>query len=299
MKTEIANRIPNLPIAEYAADRLPGCPGPTLNSSLAHRLLERSEFHGWWNHPRMNPDYQGEAPSDLMNIGAAAHLFLLEPERIGDIVRVPWEDWRTAAARQMRDSAIQDGRIPLLARDAERAVLMAQQAAAALATSPDLDGLAETENEVSYWWRETRTTLAGLDRTTLCRARPDMVSRDGAVIISYKTTSRPANPDAYISTLLNAGYDLQAAFEIAAVEAVERVRVTHYVWLVQEIEPPYACSLIGMSQTLRTLGMSRFDQAVLRWAECLATDRWPGYPQRIAYPEVPAWRLRELEWTES
>ena len=293
------NRLERLPIAEYAADRLPGCPAPTLNSSLANRLLERSEFHSWWRHPRLNDEYRQEPPSNIMNLGSAAHLLLLEPERMDDIVRVPYEDWRTGAAKELRDRALADGKIPLLANDADRAVLMAQRADLALNLSPDLDGLGQTVSELTYWWRETRVSADGVERDAFCRARPDMVSQDGAILISYKTTGQIAEPAAYMKTLLNAGHDLQAAFEISAVEAVERVRVSHYVWLVQETEEPYACSLIGMSPALRHLGMSRFDQAVMRWAEASATDYWPGYPSRIAYPEVPSWRLRELEEAEA
>lgn len=291
----VPNRLESLPIAEYAADRLPGCPQPTLNSSLANRLVERSEFHAWWRHPRLNDEYRQEPPSNIMNLGSAAHVLLLEPERIDDIVPVPYEDWRTGAARELRDKALADGKIPLLQADADRAVLMAQRADLALNLSPDLDGLGQTVSELTYWWRETRVGIDGMEREAYCRARPDMVSRDGAIIISYKTTGQVAEPDAYLRHILNVGYDLQAAFEISAVEAVERVRVTHYVWLVQETEEPYACSLIGMSPALRHLALSRMDQAVLRWGEAIATDRWPGYPSRIAYPEVPSWRLRELE----
>lgn len=291
------NRIERLPIAEYGADRIPGCPQPTLNSSLANRLLERSEFHAWWKHP-MNPEHKPMVASDIMNLGSAAHLFLMEPERIDDVVPVPYDDWRTNAAKGMRDDALAAGKIPLLTADADRAVLMASRADIALQLSPDLDGLGQTVSELTYWWRETRVNTAGIERECFLRARPDMVSQDGAIIISYKTTGQIAEPDAYMKTLLNAGHELQAAFEISAVEAVERVHVQHYVWLVQETEEPFACSLIGMSPQLRHLGMVRMDEAVLRWGECLASDYYPGYPSRIAYPEVPAWRMREIEEQE-
>lgn len=294
----IPNRLENLPIANYASDLI-GAPAPTLNSSLANRILERSEFHAWWRHPSMNPDYRTEPPSNIMNIGSAAHVLLLEPERIDDIVPIPYEDWRSAASRELRDDALLVGKIPLLQHDADRAVTMARQADYALRMSPDLDGLGETFSEVTYWWRETRVTAAGHDVDAYLRCRPDMVSADGTIIVSYKTTGMIAHPDAYMRTLLNAGHDLQAAFEISGVEAVERVRVANYLWLVQETEEPYACSLIGMSPQLRHYGLSRLDQAVIRWGEAMASDRWPGYPNRICYPEMPAWLMREMEESES
>lgn len=294
--TEVPNRRERLPIAEYAADRV-GAPGPTLNSSLAVRLLERSEYHAWWRHP-MNPEHTPVVPNNIMNLGSAAHLFLMEPERIDDVVPVPYEDWRTNAAKEIRDKALAAGKIPLLKADADRAVIMAQRADIALQLSPDLDGLGQTVSELTYWWRETRVALNGMEHEAYLRCRPDMLSQDGTIIISYKTTGTPAEPDRYMRHILDVGYDVQAAFEISGVEAVERTRVLHYLWLVQETEEPYACSLIGMTPQLRHLAMTRMDQAVMRWAECLATDRWPAYPNRIVYPEVPAWRMREIEEQE-
>ena len=297
MTTALPNRLERLPIADYAND-LVGAPEPTLNSGLANRILERSEFHAWWRQPRLNPEYKAVVPSNIMNLGSAAHLLLMEPDRIDDVVPIPYDDWRSGASKELRDKALAAGKIPLLQADADRAVIMAHRADIALRMSPDLDGLGATVSEVTYWWRETRVGIDGLEREAYLRARPDLVSEDGAIIISYKTTGMIAEPAAYMKTLLNAGHELQAAFELSAVEAVERVRPEHYIWLVQETEEPYACSLIGLSPQLRHLGMTRMDQAVMRWAEATAAGYFPAYPTRITYPEVPSWRMREIEEAE-
>lgn len=289
--------IRNLDIREYGADRIPGCPAPTLNSGLATLLVNRSEHHAWYEAPKLNPEWQARTASDLMNVGSAAHAILLE-DAGHRIVAIPYDDWRTGAAKELRDKALADGLIPLLSKDADVAQLMADHARTTLLTSPDLDGLGETRNELTYWWRETRVDHAGIDREAYLRCRPDMVSDDGTIIVSYKTTSQPAEPEAYFKTLLNAGHDMQAAFELSGVEAVEGTRVTHYVWLVGEMAPPYAVALIGMSPQLRHYGLARMDQAVLRWAESLERDRWPSYPERVVYPELPAWKLREIEELE-
>lgn len=285
--------IANLPIADYAADNIPGMVAPTLNSFLAARLLERSEAHAKYDHPKLGSKWP-EPPNNLMNIGSAAHLVLLEPERIDDIERIPYTDWRTRASQELRDEALADGHIPLLAKDADAVVLMAAEAQALLDDSPDLSFLGRTLNEQTYVWKEERAT-----GSCWLRCRPDMVSEDGLVIISYKTTSQNAEPAAYMKTLLNGNHDLQAGFEIAGVEAIHGTAgQTRYVWLVQEMEPPYAVSLVGLSQPLRHLGLSRFDQAVERWAACIASGKFPSYSDRIQYPEVPAWRLREIEEME-
>lgn len=285
--------IPNLPIEDYAFDNIPGCPAPTLNSSLAARLLERSPAHAKYRHPSLG-DGEPEPPDNLMNIGSAAHAILLEDASYR-IFAVPYDDWRTKRAQEMRDDALAEGRIPLLSRDVAAAHALATNARKLINESPDLADLGPTLNEHTFFWQEERG-----DTSCWLRCRPDMASEDGLVIISYKTTSMVAEPSAYMKTLLNGNHDLQAGFEIAGVEHTHgtegRVR---YVWLVGEMEPPYAHSLVGMSQPLRHLALSRFDQAVGRWAECMASGEFPSYSTRITYPEVPVWRLRELEEMEA
>ena len=280
----------DIPIEQYGADQF-DTPQPTLNSSTANRLLTRSPLHAWWSHPRLGGMFE-EANND-MNIGSAAHALLLEGRDI--IVSCPFDDWRTKAAKEMRDDVLSEGRIPLLTADAFRVQQMVINARRLLDSSPDLAGLGPLDSELTYVWRDERVSVDGVERETWMRCRPDAVTTDRAIVLSYKTTRSSAEPDAYMRTLLNAGYEMQAAFELAGIEAVDGVRPAHYVWLVQEADEPYACSLIGLSPEMRTLGLARMDAAVARWAECMAAGQWPGYPERIAYPLLPPWKLAEIE----
>lgn len=274
-----------IPMADYAADNL-GIDVPTLNSGLANRLLTRSPLHAWWGHPRLNPQWQ-PTESEAFDLGGAVHDIVIEGRT--DRIRVIQADsWRTKEARELRDAARADGMLPLLPEQAAAVLAMAGPALAAIGTSPDLIGLGELDPEQTFIWQD-ESTGAWL------RCRPDWVTRDRTIILSFKTTSASAEPEAFTRSLMNFGYDLQAAFEIAGVEAVCGTRVTHYIWVVQEVQPPYAVSLVGMSPEMRHYGLSRFDLAVSRWADCLNSDRWPGYPTRICYVSPPAWAMAQLE----
>lgn len=274
-----------LPMADYAADNT-GAPEPTLNSSLAHRLLTHSPFHAWWGHPRLNPEWTPQQ-SEAFDLGTAVHDLVIEG-RTDRICVVQADSWRTKEAREQRDAARAAGKLPLLPEQAAAVLAMAGPALAALEMSPDLVGLGELDAERTFVWQD-ESTGAWL------RCRPDWVTKDRSIILSFKTTSASAEPTAFAKTIMNFGYDLQAAFEIAGVEAVCGTRVTHYVWVVQEVQPPYAVSLVGMSPEMRHYGLSRFDLAVSRWAECLAADRWPGYPTRICYVDPPSWAMTRME----
>lgn len=277
-----------LPMADYAGDNV-GAPVPTLNSGLANRLLTRSPLHAWWGHPRLNPAWQ-PTESEAFDLGAAVHDIVIEGRT--DRIRIVQADsWRTKEARELRDAARAEGMLPLLPEQAAAVLAMAGPALAAIEMSPDLAGLGELDPEQTFVWQDPSSGA-------WLRCRPDWVTRDRSIILSYKTTSSSAEPAAFAKTIMNFGYDLQAAFEIAGVEAICGTRVTSYVWVVQEVQPPYAVSLVGMSPEMRHYGLSRFDLAVSRWADCLNNDRWPGYPTRICYVDPPSWAMAALEGME-
>ena len=270
----------DLPMPYYAADNV-GAPVPTLNSGVANRLLSHSPLHAWARHPKLNPAYEPEE-SDAFDLGAAVHAVLLEGRE--DILAVcPFDNWRTVKAQEFRDEARRNGQIPLLPAQAETVRKMASRAATAIAMCPDLDGVAPWEPETTIIWQHGDTWL---------RCRPDAHSAEHGVILSYKTTSASAEPDAFTKTLINYGYDLQAAFELDALGTVLK-RQCRYVWVVQETSEPYAVSFIGMSPEMAAYARERFEMAVETWAACLESDTWPGYSSRICYVELPAWKAAE------
>ena len=48
----------SLPDDAYHADP---CPGPSLSSSVAKLMLDRSPLHAWHAHPRLNPNFEPRA----------------------------------------------------------------------------------------------------------------------------------------------------------------------------------------------------------------------------------------------
>lgn len=279
-----------IPIEDYGSDQV-GAPVPTLNSSVATKLLTKSPLHAWFGHPKLNPSHEN-ASNEAMDLGTACHAVLLE-NNPDVIVVVEAADWRTNEAKQQRDWAKADGKVALLRHEAAKVFEMATAANNAIAASPDLDGIGECVPEQTFVWS---AEYGG--RVVWFRCRPDWVTRDNRIVLSYKTTGTNAEPNAFAKTITDRGYHVQAAFEMAGLEAVTGVRPSRYVWIVQETQPPYATSLIGLSETMRTLGGALMDRAALSWGAAIASGEWPGYPNRIAYVEPPVWALRELEGME-
>jgi hypothetical protein len=273
---------PNLAMTDYVADNV-GAPGPTLSSSLAHHLLTRSPLHAWYRHPKLNPAWQEES-SAAFDLGSAVHAVLLEGRSdLLAIIDVP--DWRTSAAKTARDEARAAGKIPLLPGDGETVERMVAASSMALG-SPDLAGLGALEAERTYVWEEDGHWY---------RCRPDWATADCTIVLSYKTTSLNAEPSAYTKTILNFGYDMQAAFERRGIEAATGVKPKHYIWIVQETAAPYATSLVGLAPDFAAYGHDRMCEAMDLWGSCIDRDYWPGYPNRICYVSPPAWARAELD----
>ena len=267
---------------DYVADRV-GAPCPTLNSSVAYKLISRSPLHAWAAHPKLNPAREPET-SDAFDLGTAVHALLLECR---DIIEVcAFDDWRTKDAKNMRDIARQDGKIPLLPHQAELVRRMAGVGRKAMDTCPDLRGCGPYDPEQTIVYRYEDTWL---------RCRPDLIAQDKLVVLSYKT-AQSAEPEKFTRSLLDYGYEMQAAFEINAVESLTGVR-PKYVWVVQESAEPYAVSFVGMSPGMHEYAQERFESAVGVWADCLERNEWPGYPERVHWVDLPGYL--QTRWEEA
>lgn len=255
------------------------CPEPSLSASVARVLLQRSPLHAWHAHPRLNPRY---APDDSsrFDLGSAAHAMLLE----GDHARVAFidaPDWRTKPAKEARDAARAEGRLPVLEHHEATLSTMLTVARAAVAASelPDLlDGDAER-------------ALVWLDGSAWCRSRLDMLSTDRRVILDYKTCAS-AEPEMFIRQIGNMGYDVQAEFYLRGLEAITGEQAT-FIFLAQEIEEPFACSLVSLANVYREIAQRKVERAIDCWGRCLQAGRWPAYGTRVHYAEPPPWAMNE------
>jgi hypothetical protein len=254
-----------------------------LSSGVCHALLSQSPRHAKWK--KDNP----EDANSVMDIGTVAHRILLEGHEDG-IVIVDADDWRTKAAREAREAANTQGRIAVLAAKMGAVREMAEAAKNYLAGS-ELGGILEFgKPEVTMIWD---------DDGVLCKARPDFLPDDRSVILHVKTTGGSAEPESWIrNQLFASGYDVAAAFYERGLDNIldaEAHEIAQSVFLVIEQSAPYGCSLIGLDPMTRENAERNVARAIATWRQCKATNRWPCYPSRIAYAEVPAWELAATE----
>lgn len=268
-----------LSATEYHADP---CPWPSLSRSVAEAFVHRSPLHAWWQHPRLNPDY-AESESNRTSLGALCHTLLLGEGR--GVAVYEGKDWRSNAAQEFKAAALEAGETPVTTPQYEQAERIVR------AAKRQLGDLGTLTSELCWVSKE----LEGL----WLRCMTDLASPDGTVVYDYKTTSTAADPRVSARRqAANLGYDFQQAFYervMAGVKPDLAGRIT-FRFIFQEIDAPYALSVLELSEADVAVARRQVDYAVTRWFECLDRDEWPGYgadPVRVALPE---WRIRD--WLE-
>lgn len=277
-----------IPQADYLADP---CPVASLSAGIVDTLTRESPLHAWHAHPKLNPEWRPEVDSKF-DIGTVAHALLFEG--MDNCVIVEADDWRTKAAKETRDSIRASGKIPLLMKHHAAVEEMVMAANRAWAHNDDLAGYALSEgmNEWSIVWLDSGYP------NFWCRCRPDHLSKDRRLIIDAKFTDASANPQAFERQIDRMGYDSRAAFYLRGNAATGGPEDARYVYLIQEVKPPYAAAFIALDPAYLDLGNRKVDHAIAIWRSCMASGNWPGYQPRIHYAAPPAYALAQQEEQE-
>lgn len=302
MSLDIQPGMHEMPMAVYLADP---CPAPSLSSSIAGLLLGMSPLHAWSAHPRLNPNHKPRERNDF-DLGTCAHALLLEGDEsklaifdpvdfTGPRGGVP-KGWTNDAIRKARDEARIAGKTPILKDDAEAVREMVAIARDYIAGS-EIAGIFDTgAAEQTMIWKEGQSWL---------RARPDWLNGEHSIMLHYKTTARSAEPGSFgRSAFINMGYDMTAMFYERGLYHVDaaadplgegKVSGITSVFLVQEVAPPYACSLLALDHEMQDLAARKVERAISLWGNCMRTGHWPAYPNRICYLETKPWQVADFE----
>lgn len=270
-----------MPEDQYHADP---CDAPSLSSSIAGIIWHRTPLHGWMAHPK-NPNRIERGGSSTFDTGTAAHALILEND-MSKFCVIEADDWRTNAAKEQRDQAREEGKTPILAKQLADLTAMASAAQAAVAQS-EIAGIFQDG--------KPEQTILAFDGIWI-RGRLDWLTTDRKIILDYKTVSRSAAPESFLrSSVFNFGYDIQAAMYTLLNQLTGGPEDAKFLWLVQETEPPFACSILGAAPSLIESGRRKLDHCMNLWGACLDSGIWPGYGNRISWLEAPAWEIMKIE----
>lgn len=270
--------------AEYVADP---CASPSLSSSIAHTLVNRSPLHAWNEHPKLGA--KRRETTKEMDRGSLVHALLLGTGP--GIVIVDAKDWRTKAAQEKREEAREEGKLAVLAKNFDELRTVTQILERKMVEQFGL--VIDDMTEVVIEWTESSLLL---EKPILCRAMLDHFSRGRRQILDIKTCDS-AHPRACLAHAINYGYLIQHAAYMSAVGALhpELAGRLDFVFVFAETEPPYVVTPVRLDGQLREIGDMNWRKAVERWGECLTGNQWPPYTEQILTLEAPPYLLnREL-----
>lgn len=251
---------------DYHADR------GSLSSSGARKLLPPS-CPALFRHAMDNP----QESSAAFDIGKAAHAVILDEG--AQIVRVLAADWRTKEAKQQRDEAYAEGKIPLLAPDHEAVMSMAT----AVHTHPLAAALLdEGQAELSGYWHDA-------DTGTRLRFRPDWLTElaSGRIACVDLKTSQSASPQEFSSSAAKWGYALQREWYCDGLRALEIAEDPIFLFILVDKNPPHLVSVIELDDDAIAYGRRKMRRAIDVYAKCQAADDWPGFPQIVHTVGLP------------
>jgi hypothetical protein len=255
-----------------------------LSNSIAKILLAKSPLHAFLAHPRLNPDFE-PMEDKKFDVGTAWHSLLFEGK---DIVTVcDFKDWRTNAAKEVRDEAYLAGRCPLLPEQAEAVREMAGIANEAILRVLGINLKKDGKSEQTILWKDGETN---------CKLRADWVSNDLALVLDGKTTDL-SSPNAFLRAIPANGYDIQSAFYKRGVAAENGGKQPQFVFVVQEAIKPYPVYFVTLSQAYEATATVKIEKALKIWQACLDGDVWPAYSQEVMIAEPPSWTMAEAEET--
>lgn len=257
-----------------------------LISKSALDIFARSPLH--YLH---SLDAPPRVPTDDMKAGSAFHVLTLEPDLYNRKVAVMPEsiaamNMQSSTNRKVRDAWIADearGRIVLKPSQHEATAAMAR----AVRSHPAAKKLLRRgESEVTAIWTDPETELR-------CKSRADWLSDVDGVYVDLKSTVS-ADKDTFRRTVGAHRYHVQDALYTRAFEE-NGITVRDFVFIAVEREPPYAvaCYQLGVSSKMK--GEELYMQELRDLRDCIESNFWPGYGDRVMELELPPWATRSNE----
>jgi hypothetical protein len=285
----------DLPEAEYHAL-------PHLSSTGIRRLLPPScpaKFKHWRDN--------GDPPKREWEEGSAAHKMVLGAGP--DLVRIEGDGkggpdaWTTNAVKAKVEAARDAGAIPLRPSAFDAVHAMADALERDPVGGPFFrSGCGRPEQTLIWSERAEWFDADGNGHVTEvpCRALvdwlPDAVTTRGRMVLPDYKSCDAASLDATEKSMARFGYYIQLRWYLRGLKALALADDrAEGVLVFQEKTEPYLVTVRQPDAEACRLADIRIREALDTYAECVATDRWPGYADDVVIASLPPWETRELK----
>lgn len=245
----------DLPSNDYFADK---ALGSTSIKTLSDPELSLSDVYYQLHNDVHKPEY---------DVGTLGHALILEGGIEDVIALVPYDSYRTKAAREAKAEAYANGLIPVNESEATtmldplyaiRDEVMNHPIAGPLLTGGHA--------EVSLFWEQD-----GVE----CKGRLDYWKPDQGVAVDLKLL-RSAAPNDVRKQISDLGYYIQRVHYQNGVQQLTGFRPQWY-WITVAKEAPYSVSVHTMDPSTDDAAQMRIDYALGRYKQAMEANNWPGY----------------------
>lgn len=281
----------DFPEADYFADP---CPQPSLTQSIAKVLIDQSELHARFQHPKLAPSSETDEPEKYdaaKAIGNAVHAVMIGRGR--EIAVAPFDSWRTDKAKAFREKTETAGKLVVL----EKHMLVAHEMT--LAAKLQINNVAAVEPALLDAFVNGAgevVAVAEVDGIWL-RTLIDWMASP-TVLFDFKSTGRSVAPHAIPYLMAEAGWPVQAAMQERILDLIEPDTAgrRRFFFIAQENYKPYALTVHELTEAVLTTGRDMLGHAEKLWRNAMKTSTWRGYAPVVHQPQFPGWR--ETEWYE-
>ncbi|MGW2666088.1 PD-(D/E)XK nuclease-like domain-containing protein [Nocardia tengchongensis] len=227
---------------------------------------------------------RGSAPQPHFDEGHAAHAEVLGTGL--EVVEIQAKDWKSKAAQEARDRAHRAGQVPLLTHQVEMVRAMGDVVRANPTAMALLSG---GRPEVSGYAIDPQTWVR-------LRSRTDYLIEHGnglVTVVDYKTTT-DASPRGFAASAEKYGYVIQEAVYRRVLAALG-FEVDVFKFIAQEKTPPYLISFHENAIDDVALADVLVSRAIEIYAQCTATNEWPGYGDETNIIRMSRWARYDAE----
>lgn len=164
---------------------------------------------------------------------------------------------------------------------AQRDTVLSRSAAKTLLTGSG-------EVELGVLWHDQETEV-------LCKGRWDRHSPEiaGGAIVDVKTT-RDASRLEFERSIFNFGYFRQGGLYLSGARA-RKLPAKRFVIIAVEKTPPHEVAVYRLSDSAAEEGLKQSRLLLRRYAECLESGEYPGYPDRVVDVFLPPWAFGKID----
>ncbi len=267
------------------------CPEPSLSSTMANTIIEKTEIEAKLQSKRLNPTVE-EKTSDAMDLGTLAHDYILS----GGLAKfevAPFDAWRSKDAKAAK-AAIESRGLIALNENTASIVDDVKNMRDRL-----FDQLSEHKNysNILRKFKPEQSAFSYDEKMKLwSRARFDALEESAPIIVDYKTTALPFDRWEK-GELWGGGKYMQNPHYRHVLDTIngQNAPKSEFIWVVQCTVEPFLVKIFVIDESYMEQVEQRYMSARLRFQNCLRTGLWRGELPYTIHTFPPPWIVNKWD----